>query len=231
MNTIDEVVNRILDGRASMPESRSLLVGISGIDGSGKGHITTQLEARLSYRSVAAAKVNVDSWLNLPNKRFCETDPAGYFYRNAIRFDELFNSLVLPLRDHRSVDLMADFAEETANSFRKHAYRFKDVSVILLEGIFLFKSEFRSFFDLAIWVDCSFSTALARALERRQERMPPAATIDAYETIYFPAQRIHLDRDDPRASADLIVNNDGYFEKHLWQADHYRTYARAQTGH
>ena len=82
-----------------------------------------------------------------------------------------------------------------------------------VEGIFLFKQGLREYFDLRVWIDCSFSTALARALERRQEGLPPAATTAAYETIYFPAQRIHTELDNPRESADLIFDNDPYWPK------------------
>jgi hypothetical protein len=31
--------------------------------------------------------------------------------------------------------------------------------------------------------------------------------VRGFETIYFPAQRIHFARDNPRADADVIVNN------------------------
>ena len=58
------------------------------------------------------------------------------------------------------------------------------------------------------WLDCTFATALERALRRGQEGLPPDETIRAYETIYFPAQRIHFARDEPRAGADLVVPND-----------------------
>ena len=83
-----------------------------------------------------------------------------------------------------------------------------------MEGIFLFKQAYRSLFDLAIWVDCSFPTALARALERSQEGLPPARTIAAYGTTYFPAQVIHFNQDNPRAAADLIYDNDPYGIEH-----------------
>ena len=116
----------------------------------------------------------------------------------------------MPLKDRRSVHLVADFTEETASSYRKHTYDFKDVSVALVEGIFLFKPQYRMHFDLAIWVECSFATALVRAITRAQERLSPANTIAAYETFYFPAQRIHLAHDKPREHADLIFENDGY---------------------
>lgn len=210
MVEMDNLVSRILGERALLAKNRSLLVGISGIDGSGKGYVTLQVQARLAQRSVSAANVNVDGWLSLPNKRFNPREPAKHFYENGIRFDEFFDRLLLPLRNQRSVSLVADFAEETAKSYRKHTYSFTNIDVVLVEGIFLFKREHRKLFDLAIWVDCSFSTALSRALERKQEGLSPAATIRAYHTIYFPAQRIHLHKDHPREDADLVFDNDQY---------------------
>ena len=208
VNSIDELTLEILACRASISESRGLVVGLSGIDGAGKGYVAGQLEAHLAQHGVAAGIINVDGWLNLPEKRFNQDCPAEHFYEHAIRFEEFFSQLVLPLRDRRSVHLVADFAEETAPSFRKHTYDFKDVGVVVVEGIFLFKPQYRKFFDLTVWVDCSFPTALARAIARAQEGLSIARTIGAYETIYFPAQRIHLAQDHPRESADLILEND-----------------------
>ncbi|MFY9736427.1 MAG: hypothetical protein WAL02_15055, partial [Rhodoplanes sp.] len=154
-----------------------------------------------------AANINIDGWLNLPDKRFSDKNPAEHFYLHAIRFDEMFAQLVLPLRDHRSVSVEADFAEETAMTYRKHTYEFADIDVIVLEGIYLLKQAFRKYYDLSTWIDCSFAKALERALSRGQEGLPPAETIRAYETIYFPAQRIHFQRDDPKNAATIIVDN------------------------
>lgn len=215
MAGIDEVVNRIHDRRAEVPVERSLLVGISGIDGCGKGYIAGQLEAHLGQRALASVVINVDGWLNLPETRFDPAAPAENFYRRAIRFDQFFSDLIVPLRDHRSVHLTADFAAETATQYRQHVYDVRNVDVVLVEGIFLFKNEYRDFFDLRIWIECSFATALARAIERGQEGLTAAKTIDAYETIYFPAQRIHFERDEPRAAADLVYANGWYRPRSL----------------
>ena len=210
MSSIEEVVRKILERRANIPESRSLLVGVSGIDGCGKGYLAVQLQAHLALHGVIPPILNIDGWLNLPHKRFDQSAPAVNFYENAIRLDQFFSKLVLPLRDRRSIHLVADFVEETASEYRKHSYDYEDVSVVLVEGIFLFKPQYRKYFDLTIWVDCSFPTALARAIDRAQEGLSPANTIAAYDTIYFPAQRIHLARDKPREHADLIFENDIY---------------------
>jgi uridine kinase len=225
--TVDEIVRR----RSTVPEGRGLLVGISGIDGSGKGYVAKQLEARLGQCAIAVANINVDGWLNLPETRFDLRSLAQNFYERAIRFDEFFTELVIPLRDRRSMHLTANYAEETAKTYCQHIYDFRNIAVILVEGIFLFKREYQKFFDLKIWIECSFSTALARALARKQEGLAPADAIDAYQAIYFPAQRIHLDRDDPRTGADLILNNDPHLNKHLWYAEHHGGNARAQIVH
>jgi len=213
MTDIDQIANSILQKRRMLTSDRSLLVGISGIDGSGKGYLAAQLQAHLALRGVIPAILNVDGWLNLPEKRFDQNAPAVNFYENAIRFDQFFSQLVLPLRDGRSIHLEADVVEEIASNYRNHTYHFKDVPVVLVEGIFLFKPQYRKYFDLAIWIDCSFPTALVRAIDRAQEGLSPANTIAAYERIYFPAQRIHLDQDKPRENADLIFENDIYTNK------------------
>ena len=224
VKSIDELIQKILACRTGIPESRSLLVGLSGIDGSGKGYVAGQIEAHLGQYGVPAAIVNVDGWLNLPEERFRSSAPAEHFYEHAIRFEEFFSQLVIPLRDRRCVHLVADFAEETANHFRKHTYDFKDVGVVVVEGIFLFKAQYRQLFDLAIWTECSFPTALARAIDRAQEGLSRAKTIAVYETVYFPAQQIHLVRDKPRENADLIFENDSYPARSFSRAAPQRSY-------
>ncbi|HXV60386.1 MAG TPA: uridine kinase [Vicinamibacteria bacterium] len=206
--TLKDCERRIFSLRADLPAARSLLVAISGIDGSGKGYTSSLLAEYLRARALSVAVLNIDGWLNLPSVRFRTSRPHEHFYRNAIRFDEMFRNLVLPLRDRRSVRLEADFAEETASSYRRHLYAYEDVDVILLEGIYLLKREHRHHYDLSIWVECSFETALERAITRSQEGLTPAETVRAYRTIYFPAQALHFAVDGPRDAADLVVLND-----------------------
>jgi len=201
---------RIVSLRQATPASRSVLVAVTGIDGSGKGWVAERLRAGLTDAGLRTGVIGVDGWLNLPAVRFDPADPGPHFYRHALRLDAMFAELVLPLREQRSVRVEVDYAEETATSFRRHTWHLEDLDVVLLEGIFLLERPFQDGrYDLAVWVDCSFATALERAIARAQEGLPPAATVHSYATIYFPAQRLHLALDAPRAAADLILDNDG----------------------
>lgn len=164
MIDIDAALEMLIAKHTLIPNKQAMLVAISGVDGSGKGYLARKIAAMLLQQDLRVANINIDGWLNLPKKRFSRTNPAEHFYRHATRFDELFAKLVFTLRDHRSICIEADFAEETATEYRKHTYNFEEINVILLEGIYLLKRQFHSYYDLSLWVECSFDTALERAV-------------------------------------------------------------------
>ena len=87
-------------------------------------------------------------------------------------------------------------------------YDFRNIDILLLEGIFLLKQEYLSFYDLKIWVDCSFETGLKRAIQRNAENLDVQRLIRDYNTFYYPAQQYHFRKDDPKGKADLIFNNE-----------------------
>ena len=195
--------------RAGVPGNRSLLVAISGIDGSGKGYITGQMAQVLQEQGIRVAAINIDGWLNLLLPKVRPESPARHFYEHGIRFEEMFDRLILPLRTGAHVNLVAQLTDATnSEAYRQHTYEFENVDVILLEGIFLLKKIYREYFDLSFWIDCTFETALERALARDQEGLPREVLIRDYESIYFPAERIHLSEDNPRAFATAILSND-----------------------
>ena len=208
MPGIEWIVDSTLQLRDAVPSQRAVLVAVTGIDGSGKGHMSACIVAALRARGARVAALGVDCWLSLPSQRFSATNPAEHFYRHALRFEEMFAQLVWPLRDRRSLHVDVDHVEETATAYHRHTYDFQAIDVIVLEGIYLLKRDFQTRYDLSVWIDCTFETALERAVARAQEGLPPAATIDAYRTIYFPAQEIHFGRDEPRAAATVVVAND-----------------------
>ena len=208
MSNIPNTIDSILEKWSQVSTKRSVLVAVSGIDGCGKGYLSSKIVEQLKASGINAVGINGDGWLNLPDKRFNRDKPAEHFYFHAFRFDEMFSQLVLPLRDRRSICIDANFTEETATTYRQHLYKFENVDVIVLEAIYLLKPAFMANYDLSFWIDCSFTTALERALARGQEGLPAQETIKAYRTIYFPAQVIHFQRDNPKSLATASINND-----------------------
>ena len=214
MTTLQTAVDKILELRNSVPSQRSVLAAISGVDASGKGYFTERLVDALQARGARAVAINADAWLNID--RFDASDPAEHYYQSALRFEEMFDHTIVPLRDSRSLRVEIDYANETATEYRQRVYEYEDVDVIVLEGIYLLKRSFLAHYDLSIWIDCSFETALERAVSRGQEGLPPEETMRDYRTIYVPAQEIHFRRDNPKADAALTVSNDPRLGPVIW---------------
>jgi uridine kinase len=80
----------------------------------------------------------------------------------------------------------------------------------LVEGILLFKKKWLPFYDYKIWIDCSFEAGLRRALKRNIEKLDDERLLADYATFYYPAQRYHFKKDDPKGNADLIFDNNEY---------------------
>ncbi len=210
--TVDALAHHIARARMQKDPRRSLLVALSGIDASGKGYIARELAEKLGEEGYRVAVIGVDGWRNALHKCFDKTMSAEHFYQNALRLDEMFGTLIRPLRDTRSVRLESERSGEADGGYRHHTYDFEDIDIVLLEGIFLLKWEYFPLYDMSIWIDCSYTTALDRALRKRHDGSSTDATIWEYHTTYFPAQQMHLRYDNPKCAATFVLRNDHLLE-------------------
>jgi uridine kinase len=189
-------------------QAAPLIVAVSGIDASGKSTIARRAVQALAELGINAAIVSVDHWHNPPEKRFSAKNSGEHFYQNAFRFDELFRILIRPLRRLRELQVTIGLSRMPGDNEFRHTYDFRGVDVVIVEGIFLLKREFRGYFDMTFWIECSYQTALARALQRNQEAQSGAELLRDYQQIYFAAQKIHREKDAPREHADVVIEND-----------------------
>ena len=153
----------------NIPSQQVFIVAISGIDASGKGYIATQLVQELSNRNKSVFLENLDAWLNLPKVRFSPENKAENFYQNAFRLEQLQSQILIPYRQENRVNCQVLYLEETWTNFEPRQVCIEDCEILIIEGIFLFQPQLLPFFDLKIWIDCSFETAIQRAIARNQE--------------------------------------------------------------
>jgi len=205
---IESVAARIEQVIRQVGPERAALIGISGINASGKGWLTTRVSRVLKSRGYRVAQVGVEEWRNPQSLRFSEIDPDGHYYHHGVRLDDLFSDLVLPLRKRRSIDIEFDRLDESGLATNRVRRAYDQVDVILLEGVFILKQAYQKIYDWSLWIDCSFATALERALRREPNDLDPGDIVAAHERIYFPAQRYHLDVDDPISATNCTFNND-----------------------
>lgn len=204
----DQLVDKLLSAYTSHHSSVIFTVAISGIDASGKGYIAGLMQKELESRGYRVASINIDPWQKPIPIRLQENNAAENFYKNVFRWDDFFFKLIHPLQMNGSLRLDTMLIRTDADEYYPFSYRYEDIDIILVEGIFLLQKKYLGYYDWTIWVDCSFETGLKRAIERNIEKLDEYRLIHDYKTYYYPAQYYHFEKDNPRALADVIFDND-----------------------
>lgn len=207
-NKIAELVSAIEGKYRSHQSEMAFTVAISGIDAAGKGHISQLLENELTARGYRVALINTDPWQKPIAIRLQKKNPAEILYEHIFKWDEFFEQLIFPLQKNRSILLETKGIRSDADIYYPLVYDYNDINILLIEGILLFKQKYLSYYDYKIWVDCSFTTGLKRALERNVENLSEEELVRDYETYYYAAQRLHFKKDNPITIADIIFDND-----------------------
>jgi len=208
MLSVPDVVAHVRQRRAAPDAPRTLLVAVSGIDAAGKGHVAHQVAHALRPDNVRVAVLTPEAWAVPLAEHRRAADPAEHYYRNACRFADLFRLLIDPLRETGTVRLTTRVERNGGAEWEEFQFEFERVEVVLLEGVFLLKREYRHRYDLAYWVECTHETALERARQRSPFGLLDDELVQDYEAICRPAQQLHLERDDPKGYVNGVIAND-----------------------
>lgn len=207
--SLDDVLAVVCDHLTSLRNDRPLLVGIDGIDASGKTTFADSLATALDERGREVVRVSIDDFQQPRVKRYARgrSSPEGY-YQDSFDVDA-FRRHVLALRDlddgpftlvRRVFDLVEDCpVTELPTTLARDEF-------VLCDGVFLQRPEFSGRWDFVIFLHVDVEEALRRAL-RRDATDDVGALRKLYEARYMPAQRMYVHAASPDSSADLVIDN------------------------
>ncbi len=92
------------------------------------------------------------------------------------------------------------FYQEASDSHRMEGMILPDAGVVLIEGVFLQRTEWRGFFDYLVYLDCPRSKRFSRESRATQEN------IEKFRNRYWKAEDYYLKTAAPREQADLLIN-------------------------
>jgi len=194
--------------RAPRARPGAVLVALSGIDGSGKSSLASPLATEIERLGLRVAVIGIDPWQNPQSVRFGGSRPGEHFYAHAIRFEALFDQVVRPLAANRSLHLVTSGIRTDRDVYEPLDYHYDDVDAVLLEGIFLLQARYDAAYDVRVWVECSFASALERAIARNAEARSEQQLREDYARIYHAAQLHHFRIDEPRRRAGFVIPNE-----------------------
>jgi uridine kinase len=163
-------------------EERPLKVGIDGRCAAGKTMLADELGQVLGGRGFEVLRPSVDGFHHPRERRYQQGEySAQGYYEDAYDYGSVASAPQEPL---------------SANT------------ILLFEGIFVFRSQINTFWEYRILVDVDAGTSLARSLVRDTGLIGPAHVVRRkFDQRYEPAWQIYVDQEDPEAVADVVIDN------------------------
>lgn len=194
----------------SQVRSHPTRVAFDGVDAAGKTTLANDIREQLASCGRQVIRASIDGFHNPKAIRRRDDSPEGYF-RNSFNYAALAENLLAPLGPNGSrLFRRADFDFRSDLNIDSEAERADADAILLIDGIFLLRSELRAHWDLSIFVEADFEKTVSRAEVRDRELFGSTSAVrHRYESRYVPGQRIYLEQEQPKRFADIVVvNND-----------------------
>ncbi len=196
----------VLESVAAMlpgpPAGRRVFIGVDGVDGAGKTTFADALGARLRRPVI---RISLDGFHRPSRERYRQGrfSPLGFF-EDSYDYAAFRRLVVDPLRPGGS-GLYRAASHDVASDQPVFGPELSapEPAVVLVDGLFLHRSELSGTWDATVFLDVSFETS-CRRMELRDGADPdPAAPSNRR---YVGGQQLYLAACNPRAAASVVVD-------------------------
>lgn len=197
--------------RERRSERRPFVVGVTGMDTSGKSVTATLLAEELLRSGLAVQIIRLDDFHRPSAERHREElSEQVQYYEYTFDLERLKNEVLAPIRDNGKLEtslICLDLQKDTW-TIEQH-YSVNADTIVLLEGVFLFRPEIAHFLDLVIFLEVDEATVMDRA-RSRDVPIHGEEIMRKYQSKYLPAQRAYLDEYPSERNADVIIDNNDW---------------------
>lgn len=199
------VENLISQLQTRTNRSRPLIVGIDGLGGAGKTTIVKNIEQALNHNNCKVTTIHMDDHIVERDKRY-ETGNEEWYEYYYLQWDlEMLKTNLFEVLNNNCENIFLPFYDmSTDSNSNKHINVAVD-GIVLIEGIFLQREEWRDFYDYIIFLDCPGELRVKRVLNRDSYIGDHQAIINKYSNRYWLGEKHYLDVAKPIKNADLVI--------------------------
>jgi uridine kinase len=183
----------------SVKQGEQLVVAIDGLSRAGKTTLVKKLGNLLKNMDRSYYILHIDDFITERSKRYNTGNDELYEYYT-LQWDvpwleeHLFNKL-----PGSRILSLPFYDSETDRQVLKEV-EIGHASVIIVEGVFLLREQWRNAFDYAVYLDCPRDVRFSR------ESSPTQENLKKFEQRYWKAEDFYLETVSPMDKADLIIS-------------------------
>jgi len=183
------------------------VVGLSGIDTSGKTQFSKGFEDFLLSKGLKTQMIHLDDFHNPKAIRYSGENQAESYYYKSFNLSMLIYEILEPIRNKEEFSKKLELLNLITDKYeREKEFTWDKDTIIIFEGVFLFRNELVPFIDLKVFIDIPMEESIKRASER-DVPIYGEEVLNKYHDKYIPAQKRYLAEFPPSKIADLIIDN------------------------
>ena len=197
---MEDAINRIMHSMPSSEKGERFVIGIDGLSRSGKTTFAAKLVEHYNKNEKPAICFHLDDFIVERSRRY-GTGQAEWleYYSLQWEADWLKEHFFRQLKHAAELELPFYDAEQDVQRMKKIAL--PSSCVIVVEGVFLQRPEWRGCCDWVIYVDSPRQSRMEREAETVQRNRKK------FESRYWPAEEYYISTEEPQKKADFIVQN------------------------
>ncbi len=187
--------------------STHFIVGLDGLSGAGKSTITHDLEIFFAAKNISICVIHMDNHITRADERYNTGFESWYeYYQLQWDIAMLQEKLFQPLKCGNT-NIHLPFYNKENDSLTEQSFFLEKNTICIIEGIFLQRKEWRSFFNFVIYLDCSRQTRYERVLKRDTYIGSMEDRMKKYEERYWKGEDHYLCTEKPVEIADYVCRN------------------------
>jgi uridine kinase len=186
---------------------RPYIVGIDGLSGAGKTTITEDIKNELQTEGYRIVVIHIDDLLEERAKRYNTGNPEWFEYY-MLQWDVQYikESLFEAVHQKKNHIHLKLYNMENDQCY-SNIIDLKHSTLILIEGIFLQRKEWRAFFDYVIYLDCPREERYQRVLQRDTYIGDMKERLNKYERRYWLAEDYYFKEENPLENSDIVLKS------------------------
>lgn len=193
-------------------KEKPILIAINGIEGTGKTLFTKKLTNYLKFEKVPAIQVSIDGFHFNKEARYKQgRDSAIGYYEDSYNEKAFVQKVLLSSQEEIPKYTIAIHDIATDEYLELEPIKIEKNTILITDGAYLFKPNYRDHWDLKIYLKTSFEIAMRRGVERDKNILGGfESTKVMYKKRYHKSSQIYLLKNKPEEIADIIIDNSDF---------------------
>ncbi|RXJ00230.1 hypothetical protein DS745_11900 [Anaerobacillus alkaliphilus] len=192
-------ITTLLNNIPKLEYGKRFILGIDGLSRSGKTTLVSQLKELVDERGIPTCVFHIDDHI-VERKRRYDTGHDEWYEYYQLQWDAEWIKLNFFEKLATAKQLQLPMYDSHTDSHRVEVNEIPDNCLIIVEGVFLQRKEWRGYFDFFVYLDCP------RQERFRRENVITQSNIEKFKKRYWKAEDYYLESETPMEKADLIIS-------------------------